>query len=1371
MFPLPKIPQSSQKNKQTNTVYKGLPCFNLNEFNKNKPTLIGSGGFGKVYLGTHKKELVVAKVLKGVAKEALLKEARFHYRLRHNNLVGFKAICPSGKALMLEYVCFDLQPFGVDRKVSGLDDLLDELNKFKFKGFEHLVPKISKNIVSGLSYLHAFGIAHRDLKPGNVLVALGIKPKSDPDYDILRATEWVNVNEAFHRCIEKGPVKRVTVDTAFQILQEYEASESYPLKIHQGSALIESQENHICAGTDDAIDFQRPKNDGSNACAFLSLKVTESILLDKDRVPSERKNVVEKIIDRFPVKIEKHRNIDERYTVEDAYDILHAGKLLSPCELMKLSSDHVAFSEEGKTELSATMEVEGNVCVVTVPDFTFAVANLSKKILVIDTHVIPESLGGNGNGVIKVFDSSKSCCRWIWKRLHSSGVTDQRQCIHSLQLVNGKLDSQDPSSTEKKTTLQRDDVLVISDDDRDEVMHISEGCMDERDKVMHTSEGCMDDRDKVMHTSEGCIDDRDKVMHTSEGCMDDRDKVMHTSEGCMDDRDKVMHTSEGCMNDRDKVMHTSEGYMDDRDKVMHTSEGCMDDRDKVMHTSEGCMDDRDKVMHTSEGCMNDEKNEKSPTAGEPTNEGANIHAPISIERQNFLRASSGEKQKIEYWGPMKIPFISGIKRKLSNAEVYALTTSDVQRAARIPQACRRNSIFAIDSRTIGDPENVKSDLNGTFTKCIEAKKYIVVVSTNSDGYCTVKAVAKKALNLEEDKIYMSINRRENKFGLIRSITYFCDSKGTVVNDKIILQYFVNRQICGDVDQVEYAVEAHVEAQGGRIGVKQLIEEALKPLCPQIVNLPSKDFIQEAIKDVSDAFMKRISEQETKITYLEERIEVLESKLAVLDRLESRIDDGEQYSRWHCLRIHGMELPPVGSKENCFQKTKKVIEKLNCGVGADAIDRAHRIGSVTENDQGKKFQQIIVRFKSFKDRTSKTTLDKIEKRLLDEKNKAGTIYKELNGEQARPDFGDLPRSKRQIIKKACSLGVSNQSTPAFEVEAILVYDNELEGNGIIWSHNDIPNDMWVLGTKRMADSLKIAATAYPISIDPTFNHGAYEVTPVTYRHPFIEAKSKNVVGKWSDAVMIGPTILHHEKTEDAFDCGIRPIARKAGLMDAKFGFITDGEMALINACKTNFLKAKDLRCMIHFKENCKKFLKSIGICGERKQAPLLDIVFGVGGLVESEDRKDLERRLKEAQQVIVEIQKELLGDSENEQSFFKYLKEHEKTVLRKLMKKRRIKVGMKVDDSGTPERVYSNQSETTNSILSSRKLALGYSKKDDMPKGQFIIKVWRAVVNEQCEEIGRALHGQSEQFRLKEEAKYLQVTTEDWYNWTKGKQDR
>ena len=65
----------------------------------------------------------------------------------------------------------------------------------------------------------------------------------------------------------------------------------------------------------------------------------------------------------------------------------------------------------------------------------------------------------------------------------------------------------------------------------------------------------------------------------------------------------------------------------------------------------------------------------------------------------------------------------------------------------------------------------------------------------------------------------------------------------------------------------------------------------------------------------------------------------------------------------------MELPPDGSKENCFQKTKNFIEQLNCGVDGDAIDRAHRLSPVTENEEGKKLQQIIVRFKPLKDCTT------------------------------------------------------------------------------------------------------------------------------------------------------------------------------------------------------------------------------------------------------------------------------------------------------------------------------------------------------------------------------------------------------------------
>ena len=342
---------------------------------------------------------------------------------------------------------------------------------------------------------------------------------------------------------------------------------------------------------------------------------------------------------------------------------------------------------------------------------------------------------------------------------------------------------------------------------------------------------------------------------------------------------------------------------------------------------------------------------------------------------------------------------------------------------------------------------------------------------------------------------------------------------------------------------------------------------------------------------------------------------------------------------------------------------------------------------------------------------------------------------------------------------------------FEVEAILAYDNELDEDGVVWAHSDVPHDLWVLGDKRMENSLRNAAEVHPISIDPTFNHGLFEVTPVTFCHPFIEAKSKNANGKWADAIMIGPTVIHHEKTDDAFDSGLRPIARKCNLTDASFGVITDGELALINACKRNFPKSTDLRCSLHFKGNCKDFLKSSGITSENDQAPLLEIVFGGEGLIEAQDYKELEKRLRESETLIRDIEESLLPTKEDIKSFYDYLTERKKSVLSKLIRDKRKKVGMPCDIDGVPSRVYTNQCEAANSILAAKKLALGYSKKDDMSKGQFLRNVWQSVVNEQELEISLALYGQSERYRLKNEAKYLQISVEERYNWSESKRKR
>ena len=59
---------------------------------------------------------------------------------------------------------------------------------------------------------------------------------------------------------------------------------------------------------------------------------------------------------------------------------------------------------------------------------------------------------------------------------------------------------------------------------------------------------------------------------------------------------------------------------------------------------------------------------------------------------------------------------------------------------------------------------------------------------------------------------------------------------------------------------------------------------------------------------------------------------------------------------------------------------------------------------------------------------------------------------------------------------------------------------------------------------------------PASFDATFNHGDFEVTPMSYRHHLVESKSRNICGEWSNAVIIGPVIIHHGKTEEVYDDG-------------------------------------------------------------------------------------------------------------------------------------------------------------------------------------------------------------------------------------------
>ena len=123
----------------------------------------------------------------------------------------------------------------------------------------------------------------------------------------------------------------------------------------------------------------------------------------------------------------------------------------------------------------------------------------------------------------------------------------------------------------------------------------------------------------------------------------------------------------------------------------------------------------------------------------------------------------------------------------------------------------------------------------------------------------------------------------------------------------------------------------------------------------------------------------------------------------------------------------------------------------------------------------------------------------------------------------------------------------------------------------------------------------------ITVDPTFNLGDFDVTPLMYRHLFLRSERTR-----KSPVFVGPMLIHYRKDFATFLYFASTLVGLRRDLEKLQAFGTDGKKALIDAFSHEFGFAIYLLCAIHLRRNVKQHMQSCNFPDEHRRQTLDDI---------------------------------------------------------------------------------------------------------------------------------------------------------------------